>query len=227
MFDRIAHRYDFLNHFLSLGIDRAWRKKAIKLLAEKQPATIIDIATGTGDFAMAAMKLNPEKIIGIDLSERMLDIARRKVRKKGWEGRIDFTRGDSEHLAFENDRFEAAIVAFGVRNFEALDRGLSEILRILEPGGRLVVLEFSRPHNVIVRNFYYFYFFRILPWIGRRVSRDISAYTYLPESVDAFPSGREFLNIMNEVGFEDLQSIPLTFGIATIYRGTKKNHNNN
>ena len=222
MFNSIAPHYDFLNHFLSLGIDRRWRKKAIQLLAGTKPATIIDIATGTGDFALAAMKLNPDKIIGVDLSERMLDMARDKIIKKGWEEKIDFIQGDSEKLAFENDRFHAAIVAFGVRNFESVDGGLGEIFRILKPGGQLVVLEFSQPQNRLVKGLYYFYFFRILPWIGKKISKDISAYTYLPESVEAFPAGEDFLRIMEGVGFTGLRCVPLSFGIASIYSGFKK-----
>lgn len=221
MFDNISHRYDFLNHFLSLGIDIVWRKKAIALLKSHQPKTILDIATGTGDFAIEALSLDPDQVIGVDISEGMLERGRIKLKKRGLENKIKLTSGDSEDLPFEDNKFDAAIVAFGVRNFENLGNGLSEIFRVLRSEGVIVVLEFSKPRSFPFKQLYNFYFRFILPNIGRAISRDHSAYSYLPESVRAFPDGNDFLKTLNETGFKETKCVPLTFGISSIYTGKK------
>lgn len=221
MFDNISHRYDFLNHFLSLGIDKAWRKKAIALLKPHQPKLLLDVATGTADFALQALKLNPEKVIGVDISEGMLEVGRHKIKARSLEHKIELAYGDSENLPFEENKFDAVTVAFGVRNFENLEKGLREIFRVLKPGGKVVVLEFSRPRKFPFKQVYSFYFKAILPKIGRFVSSDKAAYTYLPESVEAFPDGEDFLRILNLVGFKRTQCKALTFGISSIYSGTK------
>lgn len=221
MFDNISRRYDFLNHFLSLGIDRGWRRKAIKILAPHNPQYILDVATGTGDFAVQAMQLMPQKIVGVDISEGMLDVGRRKVREKGLDGVVSLQYGDSENLPFADSSFDAITVAFGVRNFEDLRRGLREMHRVLKPGGKAVILEFSRPRTFPIKQVYNFYFSFILPRIGKMVSKDDSAYTYLPKSVEAFPDGDKFLHILQDVGFKQNQCRSLTFGVSSIYTGTK------
>lgn len=221
MFDNISGNYDFLNHFLSLGIDIRWRKKAIKLLREDQPKLILDIATGTGDFAIEALALNPDKVIGVDISEGMLQVGREKMKKKGLDDRIDLRSGDSEGLPFEDNKFDAVIVSFGVRNFENLDKGLADMFRVLRPGGKAVILEFSRPRVFPFRQIYNFYFKAILPRIGKLISKDRAAYTYLPESVEAFPDGNDFLAHMRHVGFNDTKCKSLTFGVSSIYTGVK------
>jgi len=221
MFDNISHRYDFLNHFLSLGIDKGWRRKAIRFLSDHKPKLILDVATGTGDFAIQALSLNPEKIIGVDISEGMLDVGRKKIADKKLTDRIELRSGDSENLPFEASTFDAVTVAFGVRNFENLEQGLREIYRVLKPGGHLVVLEFSRPRKFPFRQVYNFYFKFVLPKIGRAVSSDNAAYTYLPESVEAFPDGEGFLQILKTVGFNQTQCRSLTFGVSSIYTGSK------
>ena len=221
MFNNISRRYDFLNHFLSLGIDKAWRKKAINYLKPLSPRNILDVATGTGDFALQAMVLKPEKIVGVDISEGMLDVGRRKVRTKGLQHVVELQSGDSENLPFEANSFDAVTVAFGVRNFENLERGLTEIYRVLKPGGMAVILEFSRPRTTPFKQLYRFYFNFILPKIGRIVSSDKAAYTYLPESVEAFPDGEDFLHILQNVGFKNTQCRTLTFSISSIYIGSK------
>ncbi|MBT1696308.1 bifunctional demethylmenaquinone methyltransferase/2-methoxy-6-polyprenyl-1,4-benzoquinol methylase UbiE [Fulvivirgaceae bacterium PWU4] len=221
MFNNISRHYDFLNHFLSLGIDRLWRKKAIRLLAPQKPRLMLDVATGTGDFAIQALVLNPDKVIGVDISEGMLEAGRKKLQKRGLSAKIELHRGDSENLDFEENKFDAVTVGFGVRNFENLEKGLREINRVLKPGGLLVILEFSRPRTFPFRQVYNFYFKTILPKIGRLVSKDRSAYTYLPESVEAFPDGTDFENILKRTGFKDTTCKPLTFGISSIYTGRK------
>jgi demethylmenaquinone methyltransferase / 2-methoxy-6-polyprenyl-1,4-benzoquinol methylase len=221
MFDNISHRYDFLNHFLSLGIDRAWRRKAISLLNNLRPKVILDVATGTGDFALQALSLKPEKIFGIDISEGMLEVGRKKIRERNLSATIELLQGDSENLPFEQNKFDAVTVAFGVRNFENLEKGLVEIFRVLKPGGKLVVLEFSRPRGFPMKQAYNVYFKFILPRIGRMVSSDKAAYTYLPESVEAFPDGEDFLRILENVGFNQTKCKALTFGISSIYSGSK------
>lgn len=222
MFDAIAGTYDFLNHLLSFGIDIYWRKKAVGLLKLSHSLKILDIATGTGDFAIEAVKLNPQKIIGIDISEKMLSIAKEKIRKLHLEGKIKFQLADCENLPFENNSFDAVTVGFGVRNFENLDKGLKEMHRVLKKDGKIVILEFSKPKAFPIKNIFNFYFKNILPFIGKFISKNREAYAYLPQSVQNFPDGEEFLNIMKNTGFNNLQQIPLTFGIASIYIGGKK-----
>lgn len=221
MFNNISHRYDFLNHFLSLGIDRGWRRTAIGLLRPKAPQQILDVATGTGDFAVQATVLNPQKIVGVDISEGMLDVGRKKIRGKGLDHVITLQYGDSESLPFANDTFDAITVGFGVRNFENLSRGLTEMYRVLKPGGVAVILEFSKPRTFPFRQVYNFYFNFILPKIGKLISKDGSAYTYLPESVESFPDGEDFRRILRDVGYKDITCRPLTFGVSSIYTGSK------
>ncbi len=221
MFDNISPKYDFLNHFLSLGIDIHWRKKAIKFLKEDQPKQILDIATGTGDFAIQALKLNPDKITGVDISEGMLDMGRKKLKKLKLDDRIELLSGDSEGLQFEDETFDAVIVAFGVRNFENLEGGLKDMLRVLKKGGRVVVLEFSKPQVFPFKQLYNFYFNSILPRIGRLVSKDHAAYTYLPDSVKNFPDGGAFIEKLNKLGYKETKCKTLTFGISSIYTGIK------
>ena len=221
MFDSISDRYDFLNHFLSLGIDILWRRKAISLLKEIQPKVILDVATGTGDFSIEALRLKPQRIIGVDISEGMLDVGRRKMREKKIDHIIQLQSGDSENIPFADNFFDAVIVAFGVRNFENLEQGLSEMLRVAKPGGKVVILEFSRPSKFPMKQLYNVYFTTILPLIGRWISRDQAAYRYLPESVQAFPDGDDLIKILSDVGYKNPQCDPLTFGISSLYWGTK------
>ncbi len=221
MFDNISHKYDFLNHFLSFGIDKIWRKKAIKLLRDKKPESMLDIATGTGDFAIEAVSLNPKTIVGVDISKGMLDKGKNKVKKKNLEKIIQLMYGDSENLPFEDDSFDAVTVGFGVRNFENLNKGLSEINRVLKKGGQLAVLEFSKPKKFPIKQSFYLYSNYIMPFFGRIFSKDTSAYTYLPESVEAFPEGCQFKEILIEIGFSDIEIISLSGGIATIYSANK------
>lgn len=221
MFNNISKKYDFLNHFLSLGIDILWRKKAIKLLKPHQPKVMLDIATGTGDFALEALSLKPTKIIGIDISEGMLAVGKDKIKAKGVDSIIDLQLGDSENLPFDNDYFDAYTVGFGVRNFENLEKGLTEMFRVLKPNGKAVILEFSKPKKFPIKQVYNFYFNNILPGIGKLVSKDNAAYTYLPESVNAFPEGEEFVQILSKLGYKEIKNMPLMFGIASIYYASK------
>jgi len=221
MFDSISGRYDFLNHFLSLGIDIIWRKKAISLLKDIQPKIILDVATGTGDFAIEALSLKPEKIIGADISEGMLDVGRKKLIEKKFDNIIQLQYGDSENLPFQDNFFDALIVAFGARNFENLELGLTEMLRVVRPGGKVVILEFSRPLKFPMKQLYNVYFNTILPRVGRWISRDQAAYRYLPDSVQAFPDGKDFIKILSNIGYKNPQCKPLTFGISSLYWGTK------
>lgn len=222
MFNNISRTYDFLNHFLSLGIDVIWRKIAIKELSKDKPALILDVATGTGDLAFEAIKiLNPEKVIGIDISDGMLSIAREKISKRKMHEKFEVRLGDSEKLLFDDNTFDAVTVAFGVRNFEDLEKGLSDMLRVLKPGGKAVILEFSKPKVFPLKQAYNFYFKYITPTIGRIFSKDNSAYTYLPESVASFPDGQKFDTLMQKVGFKNTKFRPLTFGICSIYTGVK------
>lgn len=221
MFNNISKRYDLLNHVLSMGIDILWRKKAVRMLKPFSPKIILDIASGTGDFAIEASSLQPNTIYGVDISEGMLEVGRKKVKAKKLDNVIEMQLGDSENLSFEDNFFDAVTVAFGVRNYENLKLGLTEMLRVMKPGGHVVIIEFSKPNKFPVKQLYNFYFKAILPTIGKLVSKDKSAYTYLPESVSAFPDGQAFLDIMNEVGFTETKAIPLTLGISSIYWGSK------
>ena len=222
MFNNISKTYDFLNHFMSLGIDIVWRKKAIKELVALKPQYILDVATGTGDFAFEALEtLKPVKITGVDISEGMLEIARQKIQKRAKEQSFEVKLGDSEGLQFEKNSFDAVTVAFGVRNFENLEQGIADMLRVLRPGGKVVILEFSKPRVFPVKQLYNFYFHYITPTIGKLFSKDSSAYSYLPESVEAFPDGNRFTELMQKVGYKHTKCRSLTFGICSIYTGIK------
>jgi len=222
MFNNISKTYDFLNHFLSLGIDIIWRKKAINELKKDNPQLILDVATGTGDFAFEALSiLKPKKIIGVDISQGMLDIAQQKITKRGVADKFEVKLGDSEKLPFEANEFDAVTVAYGVRNFENLEVGLADIHRVLKSGGKAVVLEFSKPKAFPVKQLYNFYFTYITPGIGKLFSKDARAYTYLPESVAAFPDGERFIVLMQKAGFKNTKCRPLAFGICSIYTGVK------
>jgi len=223
MFDKIAWRYDFLNHFLSFNIDKRWRNKAVKELSTPlQIDHVLDVATGTADLALTIQKIiKPKHITGIDISEGMLAIGRKKIEKKGLEKQITIQYGDSEDLLFNEKTFDAVTVAFGVRNFEHLEKGLNEMYRTLKTCGKVVILEFSIPKNKIIRPLFQFYFFRILPFFGRLFSNDSYAYKYLPKSVHSFPHGTEFKEIMEKCGFSEVKITPLTCGIVTIYTGIR------
>jgi demethylmenaquinone methyltransferase / 2-methoxy-6-polyprenyl-1,4-benzoquinol methylase len=218
MFNDIAYRYDFLNHFMSMGIDIQWRKKALRQLKDLHPKKMLDVATGTGDFAIMAHKmLQPNSITGIDISEGMLNHGREKISKLGLEDKITLELGDSETISFPDQTFDAITVAFGVRNFENLEKGLSEMLRVLKPGGKLVILEFSNPTTFPIKQFYNLYFRYITPLLGKWIARSKAAYSYLPESVKAFPQGQEMCNILTNTGFQAVTCKKLTFGISSIY----------
>ncbi len=222
MFNKIAFRYDFLNRFLSAGIDKEWRKKAIRQLVSLQPKTILDVATGTGDFAITSYNiLKPEKITGIDISDGMLDIGRKKVEKLKLEKKIELLNGDSEAILYDDNSFDAVTVAFGVRNFEDLEKGLSEIYRVLKPGGKLIVLECSRPSLPIIKNLYNFYLNYITPKVGKLISKNKDAYQYLNNSVQQFPEKKTFTHILNQLGYRHAFYKTLTLGICTIYCGEK------
>lgn len=221
MFNNIAHRYDFLNHFLSAGIDRCWRRKLIRKMGKHNPSDILDVATGTADLAIAAAHLNPVKIIGIDIAEEMLAIGQLKIDHLHLQKMIQLRQADSENLPFPDASFDAVMVAFGVRNFENLDKGLAQMYRVLRQNGRVYILEFSKPGKFPVKQLYGFYFNHVLPVLGRIVSKDMSAYTYLPESVGAFPDGPEFMTFMAQAGFRHVECRQLTFGVASLYCGQK------
>lgn len=222
MFDSIAFRYDFLNRFLSAGIDITWRKKAIKQLAALKPQTVLDVATGTADVALITYDLlHPTAITGIDISEGMLDLGRKKIEARGLQKTIQLYSGDSENIKFADNSFDAITVAFGVRNFQNLPKGLSEMRRVLKPGGKLVVLEFSKPKNSFFKVFYNLYMNTIAPGFGKMVAKNKDAYQYLNDSVMAFPEGNSFLSIMQEAGFTQTYLQTLTLGICTIYCGNK------
>lgn len=222
MFNDIAPKYDFINRFLSVGIDVKWRKKAIKKLLDIKPKKILDVATGTADVAiMASSILQPDKIIGIDISDGMLEIGRKKVKKLGLENTIELLNGDSETINFDNDSFDAVTVAFGVRNFQDLRKGLAEIKRVLKPGGRLVVLEFSRPKSAFTKAFYNVYMKIVAPGMGKLFSKNRNAYQYLDESIKKFPEGKNFTNILGELGYRKTYCKPLSLGICSIYCGEK------
>jgi demethylmenaquinone methyltransferase / 2-methoxy-6-polyprenyl-1,4-benzoquinol methylase len=221
LFDAIAYRYDLLNHLLSGGIDLYWRRVAVETLMPFFPQRILDVATGTADLAIAALRLHPREVVGVDISEAMLAVARKKIVERKIESIIRVEKGEAEHLQFGDCSFDAAIVAFGVRNFEDLDKGLSEMFRVLKSGGRIVVLEFSRPVMFPFRQLYFFYFRTLLPVIGAKISRHNEAYRYLPETVMQFPDGGDFLQHMKEAGFLHVNQKRMTFGIATVYTGEK------
>ncbi len=221
MFNNIAPRYDFLNHFLSAGIDRMWRRKAIGIIKAHAHEKILDIATGTGDMAILASKLNPELIKGIDIAAQMIELQKKKLAKRNLQHLIEPQVGDAENLPFAENTFDIVMTAFGVRNFENLEKGLAEMYRVLKPGGLAVILEFSNPRSAPFKQLYDFYFSTILPWVGRQVSKDKEAYTYLHDSVTVFPSGKEFVRILSKAGFKNPHSIALTLGIASIYTGEK------
>jgi len=222
MFDDIAFRYDFLNHFLSAGIDVKWRKKAIRILADSHPKKILDVATGTADMAiMASAILNPERITGIDISEGMLEIGRKKIQKLGLQDKIELLKGDSETISFNDNSFDAVTVAFGVRNFEHLENGLKEIHRVLKPGGKLVVLEFSRPKMYGTKLLYNLYMKIVAPNMGKLFSKNRNAYQYLDESIKKFPEGKNFTNILDNLGYKNTYGKPLSLGICSIYCGEK------
>ena len=221
MFDNIATRYDFLNHFLSLGIDIIWRKIAVKEIAKVKPKIILDVATGTGDLAIEISTLKPKKIIGIDISNNMLNIGRKKMIKKSLDHLVDMQYGDSESLNFNNNTFDAITAGFGVRNFENLDKGLKEIYRVMKVGGKLAILEPSEPKIFPFKQFYGLYFKIILPLLGKLFSKDNSAYKYLPNSVVEFPSREAFLKELEKAGFKNCKFKPLTFGVAALYTASK------
>jgi demethylmenaquinone methyltransferase/2-methoxy-6-polyprenyl-1,4-benzoquinol methylase len=223
MFNSIAWRYDFLNHFLSFNIDRLWRKRAINVISKHQKnPLILDVATGTADLAIASIRLYPAKITGIDISANMLEIGRQKVAKKGLSDRIELIQADSEKIPFEDNTFDVAMVAFGVRNFSNPISGLSEMKRVLKNDGLIMVLEFSKPSGFPFRSVYNFYFRNILPFFGRLFSKDKAAYNYLPDSVMKFPDNEAFLSLLSQAGFSETKQIKLTGGIASIYTGIKK-----
>ncbi|MEO6549842.1 MAG: bifunctional demethylmenaquinone methyltransferase/2-methoxy-6-polyprenyl-1,4-benzoquinol methylase UbiE [Ferruginibacter sp.] len=222
MFDNIAYRYDFLNRFLSVGIDVWWRKKAILELSKLQPKTILDVATGTADVAiMTARLLQPQKIVGIDISDGMLNIGRKKVVKLGLQPLIELLNGDSETIKFDDNSFDAVTVAFGVRNFQNLEKGLSEIRRVLKPGGKLVVLEFSKPKQALIKQVYQVYMNVVAPRMGKLFSKNCDAYKYLDESIKKFPEGKSFTAILDNLGYINSYCKPLSFGICSIYCGEK------
>lgn len=221
MFNNISKRYDFLNHFLSMGIDRIWRKKAVRELSTVNPKRILDIATGTGDFALALLKLNPTEIVGLDISEGMLEVGREKMKKNKADHIISMRLGDSENIPFEDNYFDGLTVGFGVRNFENLEKGLSEMIRVVRKGGKVVILEFSKPKRFPVKQFFGSYSKYLIPFFGKKISKDEKAYAYLPESVAAFPEGKDFENILGNLGYKNVKSRLLSGGIATIYIGEK------
>lgn len=221
MFDNIATKYDFLNHFLTVGIDKRWRKKVCKIVAQKKPKLIMDMASGTGDLAIGLSKLGVEKIVGIDISEKMLEIAEKKVKAKGLDRLITFKIGDAESLEDDDNTFDVVTCAFGVRNFENIEKGLSEFYRVVKPQGSLVILELSMPENRLFRFGYNTYFRYILPLWGRLFSKDNSAYNYLPESVLCFPRSKDFVEMLASIGFKNCRAKSLTFGVATIFVAEK------
>jgi len=221
MFNNIAFRYDFLNSLLSLGIHKGWRKKAVNILKAKQPQIILDIATGTGDFAIEALKTNAKKVIGVDISEGMLNVGKEKIKKLNLSDKIELQVADAEHLPFADNYVDAITVGFGVRNFENLEVGLKDMLRVLKPGGDLVIIEFSKPKGFF-SYVYKFYFKHITPAIGKLFSKDHRAYSYLPESVEAFPYGENLCKIISACGYTNVSFQILTFGVASIYVASKK-----
>ena len=222
MFDNISSNYDFLNHFLSFGIDHIWRRRTIRLMQSINPKVILDVATGTGDLAFAAeKKIDIDKIIGLDISNGMLEVGRKKIKNRDLENKLEFIQGDSENIPFQDNYFDAAMVSFGVRNFENLNLGLSEIKRVLKPKGAIYVLEFSKPKHFPIKQLFGLYSKYILPFLGSLISKDRSAYHYLPKSVAAFPEGDQFIAELDKVGFSNHSYQILTGGIATLYSSFK------
>ena len=221
MFNSIAYRYDLLNHLLSFGLDRYWRRRLADHIRPVKPNRILDVATGTADSAIAALRAQPHQVIGVDLAEEMLKYGRMKLARKGLDGVITLQKGEAESLPFEPGSFDAAIVAFGARNFADLNRGLAEMHRVLRPGGMVAVLEFSKPTTFGIKHLYFFYFLRIIPRIGQWISGSRIAYRYLPETVMRFPDGCDFLSILQQVGFRNTLEDRLTFGAVSIYTGVK------
>lgn len=221
MFNSIAHSYDFLNHFLSGGLDFYWRWRALRLLNNPKPSCLLDVACGTADFSIAAAKYGVETIYGIDIAEKMLSIGKTKVDNKGFSQRIKLGMGNAESIRFDSEFFDAAIVAFGVRNFEYLEKGLSEMMRVLKPAGTILILEFSKPNVFPFNQIYFFYFKFVLPMIGKLISKHAEAYNYLPSTVLNFPEGELFLDILRNIGFKNTRQHRMTFGIATAYVGKK------
>lgn len=221
MFNSIARNYDFLNHFLSFGIDVLWRRRLIRELKKYKPSKILDIATGTADLAIMASKIKDAEIVGVDLSSGMIEVGKEKVERKNLNQKIQLLVGDAESLDFKHNSFDAAMVAFGVRNFENLDKGLNEIAAVLKDNSPLFVLEFSKPQLFLFKQLYHFYSFKILPLIGKVISKDSNAYIYLPASINEFHSGKDFIQVMERCGFSDCRMIPLSLRIATIYIGHK------
>ncbi|CAL2076208.1 bifunctional demethylmenaquinone methyltransferase/2-methoxy-6-polyprenyl-1,4-benzoquinol methylase UbiE [Tenacibaculum dicentrarchi] len=221
MFDNISEDYDGLNRVISLGIDVSWRKKVVKLIGENNPKQILDIATGTGDLALMMADLNPDKIVGLDISAGMLEVGKQKIAKANLTHKIEMIVGDSEKMPFENNTFDAITVSFGVRNFENLNKGLTEIYRILKPGGKFVVLETSNPTKFPFKQGYQFHTNILLPIIGKLFSKDKVAYSYLSESANSFPFGEAFNNILQKNGFKNVNNLPVTFGVASIYTAFK------
>jgi len=222
LFDAIARRYDLLNHLFSGGVDLYWRARAIDRLSGARPERILDVATGTADFAIAAARLSPRAIVGVDISQAMLDVGRAKIAARGLESTVRLLAGDAEHLPFADGTFDAAIVAFGVRNFENLDAGLSEMARVLRPGGTVVILEFSRPRAFLFRQVYMAYFRGLMPVLGRVISGHPRAYAYLASSVMAFPEGEDFCAILDRAGFSGSHSERMTGGIASLYTASRR-----
>jgi demethylmenaquinone methyltransferase/2-methoxy-6-polyprenyl-1,4-benzoquinol methylase len=221
MFDNIAHKYDFLNHLLSLGIDITWRKRAIREISSIKPKIILDMASGTGDFAFEALNINPEKVTAIDLSQNMLDIGKEKAKTKDAGHIIEWVKGDSEALIFSDNSFDAITVGFGVRNFQNLDKGLGELSRVLKQDGMIAILEPSFPTNPILKLIFNIHFRYITPLVGKLFSKDSSAYSYLPDSVSAFPQGELFCQLLQKAGFKDTKHVPLTFGMCAMYLARK------
>ncbi len=224
LFNRIAPHYDFLNHFLSLGLDIRWRRKAVALLRDYDPKTVLDVATGTGDLALEAAKLNAVRIYGVDISPAMLEHARQKIERYRLSHTITVEEGTAERLRFPDDTFDAVMVAFGIRNFSNLQQGLREMFRVLRPGGAVMILEFSKPRVAPFRQVYSFYFTHILPRLGGAISKSREAYQYLPSTVEAFPDGEHLVRILTGEGFVGPFFYPLTLGIATIYIAEKPTH---
>ena len=221
MFNEIAGSYDFLNHFLSFGIDHLWRKRLVTEILKSKPSHVLDLATGPADLAIALHRRGRVRITGADISEKMMEVGRNKIAKEGMSGAIELVYGDAENLKFADHSFDAAMIAFGVRNFEDLEKGISEMKRVLKKGGSVMILEFSHPESFPIKQFYRFYSRYIIPMMGKIISSHPTAYRYLPETVAKFPSGKTFLNVMMKNGFENCSQISLSGGIASIYTGKR------